>query len=109
MQWPSFDRREKINLFLGVFFCIIFGIRYYPHDWQQTIFESTRWIFGFFFYSVALTFILHGLLQKLFKKTFSLKTGIKIVVWLALACSISQSLHDYLNLPHPKGFTYFGY
>jgi len=109
MQWPSFDQREKFSLVIAAVFCVLFGIRYYPGHWEKTLWESTRWIFGFFFYSAVLTYMLHGLLRKMFKRTFSLKTGIKIAIWLALACSISQSIHDYLNLPNPKGFGFFGY
>lgn len=104
MQWPEFDRREKITLIIAVFFCILFGIRYYPGHWEKTLYESVRWIFGFFFYAGTLTYMLHGLLRKMFKRTFSLKVGIKITIWLALSFSISQSLHEILKLPPSQGF-----
>jgi len=94
MEWPAFDRREKLNLSLAVVLCVLFGIRYYPSNLERTFYESFRWIFGFFFYSAALTFFFRGLFRKMFKKTFSLKTGIKLALWMAVFFAVSQSIHE---------------
>jgi len=102
MEWPAFERREKINLAVAVLLCVLFGVRYYPGNWEKTFFESFRWIFGFFLYSIAITYILRGLLRKMFKKTFSLKTGIKLALWMAVFFALSQSFHEAL-FPDYKG------
>ena len=99
MQFPSFTQREKINLLVISIFCILFGIRYYPGQWEKTLYESFRWIFAFFYFGGATTYIFYALAKKMFKRTFSLKQGIKIAFWLALFFSISQSLHEFLKLP----------
>jgi len=95
--------REKITLIIVSFFCVLFGIRYYPDNWEKTLYESFRWIFAFFFYSGAITYIFYSLSKKIFRRTFSLKQGIKFAIWLALFFSISQSLHEMMKLSTPQG------
>ncbi len=102
MKWPVFDRREKINLLIAVLLCLLFSIRYYPHNLEKSFFESFRWIFAFFFYSGAITYIFHGLFRKMFKKTFSFKSGIKFALWLAVFFALSQSIHE-VFFPEYKG------
>ncbi|NPA48617.1 MAG: hypothetical protein GXO20_01425 [Thermodesulfobacteria bacterium] len=94
MNWPNFTLKEKLQLLLAVFLCILFSIRYYPGNLEKTLLDSARWIFSFFFYSGVFTYMLRGLSRKVFKRTFSLKTAIKMTVWLALLSSITQSLHE---------------
>ena len=102
MKWSEFSFQERVKLILAIFFCILLGIRYYPGNWSRTLFESFRWIFAFFFYSAAMTFILHGLLRKIFKKTFSFKTGVKLAMWLAVLFALSQSFHE-IFFPEYRG------
>lgn len=94
MTLPSFTPREKIKLAVAVFLCILFSIRYYPDNLEKTILESLRWIFSFFFYSSVFTYMLRGLCRKIFKQTFSFKTGIKMAIWIALASAVMQSFHE---------------
>ncbi|HHI97246.1 MAG TPA: hypothetical protein ENJ96_05275 [Thermodesulfatator atlanticus] len=102
MKWPSFTLKEKIELGIGICLCILFGVRYYPENLSKTLLESLRWIFGFFFYSGVFTYMLRGLCRKIFKQTFSFKTGIKMAVWLAVASAIAQSIHETIKIyQHP--------
>ncbi len=97
MKWPEFTFKEKFQLFFVVLLCVLFSIRYYPGNPERTLLESSRWIFSFFFYSSVFTYMLRGLCRKIFKQTFSFKTGIKLAVWLALLSAITQSLHELLK------------
>jgi len=94
MKWPSFTLKEKLQLLFGIFLCILFSVRYYPENLEKTLLESFRWMFSFFFYSGVFTYMLRGLCRKIFKQTFSFKTGIKMAIWLAVLSAITQSLHE---------------
>ncbi len=98
MNFPKFTLKEKIELGVAVALCILFSIRYYPGNPEKTILESARWIFSFFFYSGAFTYMLRGLCRKIFKQTFSFKTGLKMAIWIALISAIFQSIHETFNL-----------
>ncbi len=98
MKFPQFTLKEKAELAIVAILCVLFSIRYYPDNLQKTLLESFRWIFSFFFYSGVFTYMLRGLCRKIFKQTFSFKTGIKMAMWLALLSAIAQSIHETLNL-----------
>ncbi|WP_022852786.1 hypothetical protein [Thermodesulfatator atlanticus] len=97
MNLPEFTLKEKIELLAGIILCILFSIRYYPENLERTFYESFRWMFSFFVYSGLMAYMFHGFCRKILKQTFSLKTGIKMTIWLALLSAIVQSMHEMLK------------
>ena len=91
----NLDLRKSI---LPIALWILFSLRIFPGNIQETILHSGRIFIGSGLYGLGFTIILNGLSVKFTKKATDRQKFVSTALWLAVLTSFAASIEFYFRM-----------
>ncbi len=86
------------KLVLPAILWLLFSLRIFPNNLQETILHSGRIFIGSGLYGLGFTIILNGLSVKFTKKAMDRQKFVSTALWLAVLTSFAASVEFYFRM-----------